>query len=255
MLFSSTHDARQHLHTLVPYVIPVICITVSQHSYRLVITHQHKHNRAIEDLKALNKGMLSEDSVHKLSRAVKSDTLIKVMERFDMLIQCEIDERKMYLVPCMRRKVKEGEVISGDKLSIPSIPFRCVSATELKSGNLNTLGFLPPGLFHRLISKRCRLHTKDHFKNLIFYDYIVFKVSDFSCALRMVDDDIILSAFKFRGDVRNYSSALSNLREEIEGLLASIIKETFPSLAWVIFLECPCVTDCSSTQSRWAMIL
>lgn len=193
-------------------------------------------------------GMLSVEAATAIANIANPQMLLQIMERFDMLIPCQINHADIYMVPCLRKKARDDQVVKGD---IPSIPFRCVSASEVKSGSLRTKGFIPPGLFHRLISSCCRVKKWAHFRNLIFYDYMLFNhASGFSCALRLVSDDIVLSAFNFVGDSSSYSSALSALREDVQKLLAEILDQVFPNLSWVTFLPCPCLETPASTTEK-----
>lgn len=171
------------------------------------------------------------------------NVLLQIMERFDMLIPCEANidnghRDKMYMVPCLLPRVScEKKLVE----ALPPIHFKCVFSTEVESFQLATKGFLPPGLFHRLVSSCCGTNKWSHWSELIFYDYVEFEVSKvLQFALQLSHNGITVSASS------KDAFQLSKLREEIEELLKQILDQAFPNLLCVTFLE----TQRTSETSR-----
>ena len=170
----------------------------------------------------------------------RTDTFIKIMEKFDMLVLCEVnvDGKEgvpLYLIPCLLQKVSDHQIKPPDK-RVPRLHFKFVPATELESE-----GFLPLGLFHRLMSSCCRTKKWIHFAKRIFYDYMEFGAENFGFALHMSHNGITVSTFQFEGQsLRVWYIALNGLRRELQSMIEGITGQLFPNLLCVAYVECPC---------------
>lgn len=191
----------------------------------------------------LRKGMLSVDTVKALPGVSNPESLIAIMERFDMLIRCQIDlddqqrGKEMYMVPCLLKNVASNRLNDRDQ-QVPAIHFKCVPTAQCSSYKVEDKGFLPPGVFHRLISKCCKNGQWQHRIGWIFYNYIIFfpKDVDVEFALHMAHDGI--SLFAELGE-SSHEGILTRLREQVEANLRETL-QVFPGLSCQTFLICPC---------------
>ena len=199
----------------------------------------------------LKLGILREETARSLCGVRGAKTLVNIMKRFDMLISCQInvhskEEFGVCLVPCLMQRVTDRQLNPRDR-RVPSLHFKFVPSTEVQFGSLQTNGFLPHGFFHRLISSCCRTNRWKHNPQKIFYDYMVFDAEDFRFSLHMTYNGITLSAFSFKKkDPNDLCQALTDIRKQIESLIANIAAQIFPNLTCVLYLVCTC-TEAAST--------
>lgn len=202
----------------------------------------------------VERGIMSAETAQNLSGVTNPRVLIQIMELFDMLIPCQLTKRTkheelVYLVPCLMKKATADQVEQRDK-HVPPIHFMFTTLRDAQADRPDTEGFLPRGLFHRLISSCCRMKKWLRHRDLVFNDYMVFDAGDFCFSLRMVHNGISLSAFKLRGDPVKHSWALCQLREEIEQHLQQILHQVFPSLSLRVFLPCTCSQSSANDRER-----
>jgi hypothetical protein len=138
------------------------------------------------------------------------------------------------------KRAPEDQVTAGN-VTVPSMHFKFAPSEYKDSTELDTMGFLPHGLFHRVISSCCRKKKWTHYEKSIFYDYMVFGVQGFYFALHMIYNGITLSAFNFDGDPEGYSLALTEIRKTIQTVIEQVTGEVFPNLVCVAFLPCSCM--------------
>ena len=205
-----------------------------------MITQDHfldRHQLPHDQRATLRKGILSKETAVGICGTNRAETFIKIMEKFDMLVPCEVnmDGKEgvaVYLIPCLLQKVADDQIKPPDK-RVPRLHFKFTPATLLQSE-----GFLPPGLFHRLMSCCCRTKKWIHYAELIFYDYMEFGADKFGFALHMSRNGITVSAFEFEGLL--LSRALNAVCKELQSEIDRIIGQLFPNLACVTYVECPC---------------
>ena len=214
--------------------------------YRTVITQDQflkRHDLPPDQQTKLERGVLLQEAATNLCDVSKPDILVKIMTTFDMLTPCELDMNgekvPVYLVPCLMQRVPEDKLEArGDE--VPMMHFKFAPSKYKDSTELDTMGFLPHGLFHRLTSRCCQKKEWSHFEKLMFYDYMVLGVQDFYFSLHMVHNGITLSAFNFDGEAVNHSLKLSEIRSKIQSVIEQITSKLFPNLVCVPFLLCAC---------------
>ena len=176
------------------------------------------------------------------------DVLMKIMERFDMLIPYKggsesLDQRvQEYLVPCMMKRIPEDEVHERDQKvkNVPILYFKFVHRDSVKKEREEEGIFLPYGLFHRVISRCCQTNKKWNI-GTIYYDYMDFSTDRGVFSLRMANDSILLCALQIETSYEaedKRRKILSDLREEIQTLIDAVLQTTFPNLTCVHYLEC-----------------
>lgn len=215
-----------------------------------VITQHHSENMkhlSFEQQEKLKRGVLDAEVAKHLPNVSNPQVLINIMDRFDMLIRGEIrmghsTREEVYIVPCLLQRVSASKVQNRDP-KVPSIHFKFVSSTEVQPFKLETRGFLPPGVFHRLVSSCCRTKHWNHWVELMFHDYIELDAEDFCFALHMAHNGITMLAFNFEDDTMTYSLSLTKLREEIHNLIKEILAQMFPNMSCTTFLLHDCCSD------------
>lgn len=193
----------------------------------------------------LKRGMIQKETA--LDLCGRAPTLIKIMEKFDMLVPCQLEEDQdkfMYLVPCLLPRVRHQKAQEDE--TFPKIHFKLTPKTVYDRSSLERSGFLPHGLFHRVVSSCCRVRKWKHHQSMIFYDYIAIELDNFFFSLRMVYNGITLSAFNFKGEAEEHTAELGKTRKQIQSIIEEITKEIFPNLVCMPYLECNCLLSAES---------
>lgn len=194
-----------------------------------------------DQIRELQQGKICEETALELCGTTQAPTIVKIMEKFDMLVPCQLpqqaeDTRKHYLIPCLLPRVAYQK--AQEIKTFPKIHFKLSQRLQLGLSPCCNCGFLPHGLFHRLISCCCRVREWN--PREIFYDYIVIGVQNFFFSLSMVYNGITMSAFGFSGKTEERDVQLTKLRKEVQSMIEGITKEVFPNLVCEPYLECNC---------------
>lgn len=187
--------------------------------------------------------MLFEETAIKLCGSTpQASTLIKIMERFDMLVPYQLrrygQRKKAYLVPCL---LKRSTIQSTQSSGFPNMHFKLVPRVQQQFTSPERIGFLPHGVFHRLVSNCCRVPQWESVEGMVFYDYIAIHAKEFYFSLYMIYNGITLSAFKFQGKPENHSLQLAEIRRMVQSMIEEITAQVFPNLVCLPFLECNCL--------------
>ena len=191
--------------------------------------------------KELEQGKLERRTAVRLcGNGKRADTLVDIMERFDMLIPQSSETRvQEYLVPCMMKRIACDKVPPRVK-NIPILHFKFAHREFIEADKEGEGVFLPQGLFHRVFSRCCQI--KEWNSAEPHSDYIEFSTDKgLVFYLRMAYDSILLCATKIDTSYQTEDQrreALSNLREDIQSIIDNVLRMVFPNLTCVHYLEC-----------------
>ena len=191
----------------------------------------------------------------------KADVLLDIMERFDMLIPYKSNPKSSetrvqeYLVPCIMKRVPQGKVRQKEH-NVPILFFKFAHRDFIeKEGEKEGL-FLPNGLFHRIVSRCCRI-SKAWIKKPAWYDYAEFSTDDgIVFSLSMAYNSILLCAIRIDPSYKTEDrrqQLLSNLREDIQSLIDDVLHAVFPNLTCVHYLEC--ISEGHEHRYNYAILL
>ncbi|CAH1787638.1 unnamed protein product [Owenia fusiformis] len=166
--------------------------------------------------------------------SIHSDVMIELMQRFDLICPFENNQecnqgKRLFFVPCLLPKPEPGDFIRDKPLVGGTLFYKFT--------------FLPKGLFHRLVAKICLKNIWPLY-GAVFFDYARFEVGDGCCVLTLLAEDNHLE-LKIHQTLEERTDRGDNLmgikiREEIEVILMTTIKNYCPNVDPEISVRCIC---------------
>ncbi|CAH1803214.1 unnamed protein product, partial [Owenia fusiformis] len=166
--------------------------------------------------------------------SIHSDIMIELMQRFDLIGSFgnnqEITQgKRQFFVPCLLPKPEPSDFIKDQQLVGGTLFYKFT--------------FFPRGLFHRVVAKICLKNIWPLYGNA-FFDYARFEVGDGCCVLTLLAEDNHLEmkihqTLEERTDQENNAMCIK-IREDIEAMLMTTIKNYCPNVDPEISVRCIC---------------